>query len=191
MAKKVFLIIGLGAVLALITAGTASSQLSLGGVDVPSVGGVDVTTPTTTVPDVSLYDPTAPITGGGSIGGGSTGGGSTGGGSTGGGSTGGGSTDGGSSDSGYTGGSSDTSSGTTTTGGTGKAGSSTSKKGGLFAKDRKKRRARRESQKIQQPALRNPDGSPTPRNPSLTIAQFGPAPIGVPNPVIDAFEIPP
>src|SRR5215207_3009445 len=193
MAKKVLLIIGLGAVLAVIAAGTASS-LTLGGVDV-SVGGVDVTAPTTTLPDVSLDDPTAPITeggstGSGSTGSGSTGGGSTGGGATGGGSTGGGSTGGGSSDSGYTGGSSDTSSGTTTTGGTGKAGSSTSKNG-LFAKDRKKRRASREREKIERPALRNPDGSPTPGNPSLTIAQFGPAPIGVPNPVIDAFEIPP
>jgi transglycosylase-like protein with SLT domain/peptidase M23-like protein len=34
-------------------------------------------------------------------------------------------------------------------------------------------------------------GSPTPRNPSTTIAPFGPAPIGVPNFVIDSFEIPP
>jgi murein DD-endopeptidase MepM/ murein hydrolase activator NlpD len=34
-------------------------------------------------------------------------------------------------------------------------------------------------------------GSPTPANPSVTIAPFGPAPIGVPNFVIDSFEIPP
>jgi murein DD-endopeptidase MepM/ murein hydrolase activator NlpD len=34
-------------------------------------------------------------------------------------------------------------------------------------------------------------GSPTEANPSTTFAPFGPAPIGVPNPVIDAFEIPP
>jgi hypothetical protein len=34
-------------------------------------------------------------------------------------------------------------------------------------------------------------GSPTPANPSATIASFGPAPIGVPNFVIDSFEIPP
>jgi hypothetical protein len=34
-------------------------------------------------------------------------------------------------------------------------------------------------------------GSPTPSNPTATIASFGPAPIGVPNFVIDSFEIPP
>ena len=34
-------------------------------------------------------------------------------------------------------------------------------------------------------------GSPTPANPTTTIAPFGPAPIGVPNFVIDSFEIPP
>src|SRR4029453_7480099 len=39
--------------------------------------------------------------------------------------------------------------------------------------------------------LRNPDGSPTARNPGLTVATFGPAPIGVPNFIIDSFEIPP
>jgi murein DD-endopeptidase MepM/ murein hydrolase activator NlpD len=34
-------------------------------------------------------------------------------------------------------------------------------------------------------------GSPTSANPTTTIAPFGPAPIGVPNFVIDSFEIPP
>jgi murein DD-endopeptidase MepM/ murein hydrolase activator NlpD len=34
-------------------------------------------------------------------------------------------------------------------------------------------------------------GAPTSSNPSTTIAPFGPAPIGVPNLVIDSFEIPP
>ncbi|MEZ5075839.1 MAG: lytic murein transglycosylase [Solirubrobacterales bacterium] len=34
-------------------------------------------------------------------------------------------------------------------------------------------------------------GAPTAANPTTTIASFGPAPIGVPNFVIDAFEIPP
>jgi murein DD-endopeptidase MepM/ murein hydrolase activator NlpD len=34
-------------------------------------------------------------------------------------------------------------------------------------------------------------GTPTGANPSTTIAPFGPAPIGVPNFVIDSFEIPP
>src|SRR4249919_213625 len=34
-------------------------------------------------------------------------------------------------------------------------------------------------------------GAPTEANPTVTIAPFGPAPIGVPNFVIDSFEIPP
>ncbi len=34
-------------------------------------------------------------------------------------------------------------------------------------------------------------GAPTAANPGITIAPFGPAPIGVPNFVIDSFEIPP
>jgi murein DD-endopeptidase MepM/ murein hydrolase activator NlpD len=50
-----------------------------------------------------------------------------------------------------------------------------------------------------QPAQEGPDGgsqfdrggAPTAANPSTTIAPFGPAPIGVPNFVIDSFEIPP
>ena len=37
----------------------------------------------------------------------------------------------------------------------------------------------------------NPSGAPTLANPTTTIAPFGPAPIGVPNFVIDSFEIPP
>ena len=37
----------------------------------------------------------------------------------------------------------------------------------------------------------NDGGSPTDANPALTFAPFGPAPIGVPNFVIDSFEIPP
>ena len=40
-------------------------------------------------------------------------------------------------------------------------------------------------------ADRDPDGAPTDANPGLTIADFGPAPIGVPNFVIDQFAIPP
>ena len=38
---------------------------------------------------------------------------------------------------------------------------------------------------------RRPDGVPTDTNPSLTVADFGAAPIGVPNIVIDQFTIPP
>jgi murein DD-endopeptidase MepM/ murein hydrolase activator NlpD len=37
----------------------------------------------------------------------------------------------------------------------------------------------------------SPGGAPTEANPAATIATFGPAPIGVPNFVIDSFEIPP
>jgi len=37
----------------------------------------------------------------------------------------------------------------------------------------------------------NNGGSPTEANPSATIAPFGPAPIGVPNFIIESFEIPP
>jgi Transglycosylase SLT domain len=39
--------------------------------------------------------------------------------------------------------------------------------------------------------VRKPDGTPTKSNPSVTVADFGPAPIGVPNFVIDQFTIPP
>ncbi len=38
---------------------------------------------------------------------------------------------------------------------------------------------------------REPDGTPTNSNPTVTVADFGPAPIGVPNFVIDQFTIPP
>ncbi|HEY8501223.1 MAG TPA: lytic murein transglycosylase, partial [Solirubrobacterales bacterium] len=37
----------------------------------------------------------------------------------------------------------------------------------------------------------SPGGAPTAANPTTTIAPFGPAPIGVPNFIIDSFEIPP
>jgi hypothetical protein len=37
----------------------------------------------------------------------------------------------------------------------------------------------------------SPGGAPTAANPTTTFAPFGPAPIGVPNFVIDSFEIPP
>jgi Transglycosylase SLT domain len=44
---------------------------------------------------------------------------------------------------------------------------------------------------IKPPPERKPDGTPTLSNPTTTIAPFGPAPVGVPNIVIDQFEIPP
>jgi hypothetical protein len=39
--------------------------------------------------------------------------------------------------------------------------------------------------------VRRPDGVPTRSNPTLSVAPFGPAPIGVPNFIIDRFTIPP
>jgi Transglycosylase SLT domain len=98
-----------------------------------------------------------------------------------------------------------TSSTTTTTGKAGKPakpgkqvkpGVPTNPTKGLFGKQNKKGKgakaiAKGEREKITEPALRNPDGSPTDQNPSLTVATFGPAPIGVPNFLIDSFEIPP
>ncbi len=44
---------------------------------------------------------------------------------------------------------------------------------------------------MEPPPDRKPDGTPTKSNPSVTVADFGPAPIGVPNFVIDQFTIPP
>jgi hypothetical protein len=44
---------------------------------------------------------------------------------------------------------------------------------------------------IEEPGIRDPDGTPTNANPGLSIAEFGPAPVGVPNFMIDQFEIPP
>jgi Transglycosylase SLT domain/Peptidase family M23 len=202
MTRKLLVIIGLGATLAIIAAGTAMSGTV-------SVGSVTVTVPETGVLpqcanlsdddgdgltdladpgcsgalDTSEYNPptTSPGSGGsgGSSGSGSTGSSST---TT---TTGGGST--------------------TTSGGSGKTGGGKAGTGkkitggktpGLFGKQAKKGQgakdiAEGEKQKIEQPTLRNPDGSPASTNPGLTIAQFGPAPIGVPNFVIDSFEIPP
>ncbi len=44
---------------------------------------------------------------------------------------------------------------------------------------------------LEEPTDRNSDGTPTDTNPSLTVADFGAAPIGVPNFVIEQFSIPP
>ncbi len=123
----------------------------------------------------------------------------SGGGSTSGSSTSGSSTSGSSTSGSSTSGSSTSGSGSTTTttsggGGTAGGGSGTKKHKGLFAKkknQRSKQVVMDKQNKITQPVLRNPNGTPTPQNPGLTLAQFGPAPIGVPNPVIDSFEIPP
>ena len=183
MAKRFLLIIVLGSALAVLGAATASS-LSVG------VGDVTVTVPTLPArcpqpppghqrPGPQAAEPrrrrlhrrlwrrqlgaaAAPAAGGGSTSGGSSAG--AGAGATGGGKT-------------------------------GKSGGKGGGKG-LFAKHKGKRQTPKDvvidqHNGVTQPILRNPDGTPTPQNPGLTTATFGPAPIGVPNPVIDSFEIPP
>ncbi len=199
MTKKLLLIIALGATLAIIAAGTAiSGTVSVGNaqVNVPGTevlpqcsnlsdddgdGLADLADPGCSGPlDTSEYN--APTTTGGSGGsGGSTGSSSTSSTTT---------TNGGGSGGAPSGGSKST--------GGGKAGKKTTggKTSGLFGKQAKKGQgakqiAKGETTKIEQPTLRNPDGSPSSTNPGLTVAQFGPAPIGVPNFVIDSFEIPP
>ena len=51
--------------------------------------------------------------------------------------------------------------------------------------------ARTSGSKSSEPPTRTPAGVPTNANPTLTIADFGPAPIGVPSFLIDQFSIPP
>src|SRR6476661_3188476 len=196
MRKKLLVIIALGGALAIIAAGSASS-VSVGTdgltVTAPGTDGGGVLAQCADLSDndgdglIDLADPgcTDPTdndeynapTGGSGGSGGSTGGGGGGGGTT----------------------TSGTTSTTTTTSGSsggkkkGKTGAATKR---LFGKQNQKGKgakavAKGERQKIQEPALRNPDGSPAATNPSLTVAQFGPAPIGVPNFLIDSFEIPP
>jgi hypothetical protein len=180
MAKRFLLIVALGSTLAVLGAGTASS-LSVG------VGDLTVTAPTLPgplpqpPPDTNVQIPKPPNLGGGGSTGGSGGSSSGDGGSTAGGS----STSSGSS----------AGAGGTSDAKTGKSGRKGGDKG-LFAKQKGKRQTAKDvmvdqRNGITQPILRNPDGTPTPRNPGLTTATFGPAPIGVPNPVIDSFEIPP
>jgi hypothetical protein len=67
-------------------------------------------------------------------------------------------------------------------GGKGGGGDTKSKRGGKGKGDRKPEK---------KGAIRTPDGRPTRSNPDLTIAEFGPAPMGVPNFIIDRFSIPP
>jgi murein DD-endopeptidase MepM/ murein hydrolase activator NlpD len=201
MTKKLLLTLSLGISLAVIAAGTATSlTVDLGNgvtVDVPAGGAlpqcvdltdndgdglVDLADSGCSGPlDTSEYNAPEPppTTGGGSTGGGSTGGGSTGGS---GGSGGGGQL------------------GPGTPGGKGAVKPAPAKTGvkapgkGLFGEKVPKGgkgTVKAEREKIEEPPLRNPDGTPSNSNPGLTIAEFGAAPIGVPNFVIDQFEIPP
>ena len=196
MTRKLLLIIALGATLAIVAAGTATS-ITVGNTQVNSPtdgvlpacsnlndddgdGLVDLSDPGCSSPlDTSEYN--APTSGGS---GSSTGSTTTSGGS---GST-----------TTTTGGGGTTTSGGSTGGGSSKSGKKTAggKTPGLFGKQAKKGQgakqiAETEKGKIEHPTLVNPDGSPSKTNPTLTVAQFGPAPIGVPNFVIDSFEIPP
>ena len=59
---------------------------------------------------------------------------------------------------------------------------------GQVAGDRDK--TRRERNRVVEP-VRRPDGAPTAANPTVSLADFGPAPLGVPNFIIDRFTIPP
>jgi Transglycosylase SLT domain len=199
MTKKLLLIIALGTVLAVIAAGSATS-VTVGDVpvDVPTEGvlpqcsnlsdddgdgSVDLGDPGCSgATDTSEYD--AP-TGGDSSSGGSDG------------SSGG---DGGTTTTTTT--PTPSAGGTTTTGTTGTGSTSKKKKAGaapgsgLFGKKAPKQGKakdviRAQRRKLEEPPARNPDGTPTDANPTLTIAQFGSAPVGVPNFIIDSFEIPP
>jgi murein DD-endopeptidase MepM/ murein hydrolase activator NlpD len=58
-------------------------------------------------------------------------------------------------------------------------------------REARERQAHRHSMNVPTPPLRKPDGTPTNQNPGLTIADFGPAPLGVPSFIIGQFEIPP
>ncbi len=189
MTKKLLLTIALGAALAVAASGTAVSV---------DVGGVPVQVPSGTTPlpacsdladndgdgtidlqdagctgplDTDEYNPPTPPPGGGGGGAGSGGGGTGSGGGAG------------------------------TGGGPGIVGQAPTKPGGtggpgLFGKQgakggNAKAVAKAERKKLEEPTLRNEDGSPTDQNPGLTIADFGAAPIGVPNFIIDQYEIPP
>src|SRR5512132_1793060 len=208
MTKKLLVIIALGGALAIVAAGSATSLTTTSGdvqVQVPSTTTTSTTTTSATTTSggsggsvlpqcsnlsdddgdglVDLSDPgcssplgdseyNAPTSGGGPASGGPASGGSG-------------------------GGTSSTTTTTTESGATKKSGMTTTHGGkSLFGKQNKKSKgakqiAKGERQKIQEPTLRNPDGSPANTNPGLTVATFGPAPIGVPNFLIDSFEIPP
>lgn len=184
MTKKLLLTIALGSMLAVLAAGTATSVTAdLGGgvnVNVPQTGvlpqcadthdndgdgSVDMLDPGCSGPlDSNEYNAPAPPPGGQSGSGGGAGTLGPG--------------------------------GSQAPGSDAKSGVTGAPKGGLFGKKGPKAGGGKkdvtgEKQKMEEPPLRNPDGTPAQNNPGLTIAPFGPAPIGVPNFVIDQFEIPP
>lgn len=68
--------------------------------------------------------------------------------------------------------------------------------GGLFGElgpgsDKGEKLTREEKHRIEGKHPRRANGAPNPKDPNATIAPWGAAPIGVPNIVIDQFEIPP
>ena len=80
---------------------------------------------------------------------------------------------------------------TTTSGGNGKNGGGNGKTGGVGPGKSKNQAKNQQMQNLKPPPPYQANGTPTVGNPTTTIASFGPAPIGVPNFVIDQFEIPP
>jgi murein DD-endopeptidase MepM/ murein hydrolase activator NlpD len=203
MTKKLLLTIALGAAITIVAASTALSQLPGQELlnDTDGDGVPDTLDACPTVAGLLDLDgcPAAPDGGdvGGDVGGllpgggGSTGGGGT----TGGGTT----TETGTTGTGTTG-TGTTGTGTTATGPAGAsqgAVTTTAKPGTAPAGAGKGKRRRPKGtggtgrEKMKKPPIRKPNGVPTNANPSLTIAQFGAAPIGVPNFIINSVEIPP
>ena len=194
MREKLALLIALGSFTAVVAVGSglAVAQVNVPGTDVqvPLPCAVDLdpsdpdcdTVPPAPEPEpvplpepepVPLPEPTLPGDSGSDDGSGG-GGGSTGGGGGGGGSAGGGAT-----------------------GGLDQGGSINpdSPSGGVGTGDGNQTRIHTDNpgdrKPMKPPPPFKPDGSPTISNPSTTLGLFGPAPIGVPNFVIDSFEIPP
>ncbi len=91
-------------------------------------------------------------------------------------------------DGGGTGGGEEGSDDGATTGGGGKGG-----KGQGHAENDEEQTAAEEREEKNQvdDQIRRPDGVPTAANPTLTLATFGPSPLGMPNFIIDRFTIPP
>ena len=201
MTRKLLLTVAFAMLGISVAAASVNAQGGLVGV---GQGGVSVNLPGgLQLPDLTLADcplikdeqirlelgcPEEGEGGGGSGGtGGGSGGGDSGGGGTGGGGTGGGDDGGGDGDPGA-----DDGKGSVGPGGKGGRGNGKKRDGDRGKrKDDDKSKRKRKADRDREPAPRTADGRPTKANPSLTIAEVGPAPIGVPNFLIDQFAIPP
>jgi hypothetical protein len=202
MRRQLLLVIATATLGVVVAAGTVNAQ---GGLLGSGQGGVSINVPDgSSLPDLTIED--CPLIedpalrqqlgcpesedSGESDGGSGTGGGDTGGdgSSGGGGDTGGGSTGG--DGSGATGGQA-----VAGPGGQGGRGSGGGAAGGQQSDDGEAKGKQKGGDGDRKPerrnAIRTSDGKPTKSNPSLTIAEFGPAPIGVANFLIDQFAIPP